>query len=187
MKAEPTRSSGEPEVIEPVDAEARITELKNRHGRALFHFLLRLTHGERDLAEDLLQETLIRAWRNIDRVPVAEENSRRWLFIVARRIAIDAARSRQTRPAEVNLLDVELVSGPNPTTETVLAADAMRRAIRSLSREQRMILAELYLHGSSTKEAARRLGIPLGTVKSRTFYALRSLRDAVLCEGPGVQ
>ena len=53
-------------------------------------------------------------------------------------------------------------------------------AIQSLSPEQRSILTELYIHGSSTAEAARRLGIPLGTVKSRTFYALRSLRDAVL-------
>jgi RNA polymerase sigma-70 factor (ECF subfamily) len=170
------------EVIAIVDAEARIAELKNRHGRPLFNFLLRLTHGERDLAEDLLQETMIRAWRNLDRVPMAEENSRRWLFIVARRIAIDAARSRQSRPTEVNLLDLEIVSSANPTTEAVLATDSMRRAIRSLSHEQRMILAELYIHGSTTKEAARRLGIPLGTVKSRTFYALRSLRDAVLCD-----
>jgi RNA polymerase sigma-70 factor (ECF subfamily) len=170
------------EVIAIVDAEARIAELKNRHGRPLFNFLLRLTHGERDLAEDLLQETMIRAWRNLDRVPMAEENSRRWLFIVARRIAIDAARSRQSRPTEVNLLDLEIVSSANPTTEAVLAADSMRRAIRSLSHDQRRILAELYIHGSTTKEAARRLGIPLGTVKSRNFYALRSLRDAVLCD-----
>lgn len=161
------------------DAEARIEELKARHGRSLFKFLVRLTRGERYLAEDLLQETLIRAWRNIDRVPVQEENSRRWLFIVARRVAIDAARMRQSRPTEVNLLDLELISTPNPTTEAVLAADTLARAIRSLSREQRLILTELYIHGSSTKEAAHRLGIPLGTVKSRTFYALRSLRDAL--------
>jgi RNA polymerase sigma-70 factor, ECF subfamily len=165
--------------VKRTDAEARLEDLTARHGRSLLKFLVRLTRGERHLAEDLLQETLIRAWRNIDRVPVQEENSRRWLFIVARRIAIDAARMRQSRPSEVNLLDLELVSTPNPTTEAVLAADTLKRAIRSLSHEQRIILTELYIHGSSTKEAARRLGIPLGTVKSRTYYALRTLRDAV--------
>jgi RNA polymerase sigma-70 factor (ECF subfamily) len=169
------------EVIAQPDAGIRIAELKARHGRPLFNFLMRLTRGERQLAEDLLQETMIRAWRNIDRVPLEEESSRRWLFIVARRIAIDAARMRQSRPAEVNLLDIELVSTPNPTTEAVLAADTLRRAIRGLSQEQRRILDELYVHGLSMKEASHRLGIPLGTVKSRTFYALRSLRYAVLC------
>ncbi|MFI6079018.1 sigma-70 family RNA polymerase sigma factor [Actinoplanes sp. NPDC051343] len=170
------------EQTEPAPDE-RIASLKARHGRPLFDFLVRLTYGQRHLAEDLLQETMIRAWCNLDRMPADDDGTRRWLFVVARRIAIDAARMRQVRPTEVDLMDFDVVSSANPTTDTVLATDALRCAIRGLTPEQRMILNELYVHGSSTQETADRLGMPLGTVKSRTFHALRHLREAM--SGPG--
>jgi RNA polymerase sigma-70 factor (ECF subfamily) len=122
---------------------------------------------------------MIRAWRNIDRVPVEDENQRRWLFIVARRIAIDAARSRRARSAEVGPSHLDTESSVDSSTEAVVAADTLRRAIRSLSPDQRIILNEVYIHGRTMNEVARRLGIPQGTVKSRSFYALQVIRDAV--------
>lgn len=176
-------------IVTPVDAQAadaqaasaeRIARLETAYAHPLYAFLLRLTHGQRDLTEDLLQETMIRAWRNLDRVPDDETGARRWLFTVARRIAIDAARMRQARPTEVDLKDADLISAAtNPTTDTAVAAETLKCAIRALTREQRMILNELYIRGSSVQEAAERLGMPVGTVKSRTFHALRRLRDAV--------
>jgi RNA polymerase sigma-70 factor (ECF subfamily) len=170
--------SPEPEAAETASDE-RIASLEASYARPLFAFLLRLSYGQRDLAEDLLQETMIRAWRNLDSVPTDDDGARGWLFTVARRIAIDAARMRQARPTEVDLQDLDLMSAANPTTDTALAAETLRHAIRGLTREQRMILNELYIHGSSTQEAAQRLGMPVGTVKSRTFHALRRLRNAV--------
>lgn len=179
MTTEQITKTGVPHSL--LDPEARIASLKARHGRPLFKFLLRLSFGEWYLAEDLLQETMIRAWRNIDRLPAEDESQRRWLFIVARRVAIDAARSRQARPIEVDISDSDVEPSANSTTEVVVAAETLRRALRNLTREQRLILNEVYINGRTTKEAAIHLGIPHGTVKSRTFYALQHIRDAMLC------
>ena len=86
--------------------ETTMNRLHSSHADAVFRFLLRLTLGERHLAEDLLQETMVRAWRNIDVLDIDAEEQRRWLFIVARRVAIDAARARHVRPSEVGTVDL---------------------------------------------------------------------------------
>ncbi|XVV09825.1 sigma-70 family RNA polymerase sigma factor [Actinoplanes sp. CA-131856] len=161
-------------------AEARMVALHAAHARPLLSFLLNLCNGERHAAEDLLQETMIRAWRNLDTVPTEHENARRWLFTVARRVAIDAVRMRKARPAETGSLDMSRLPIGDDTTETVVAADTLRRAVDGLSDAHRTILAELYIEGRSTKETATRLGVPVGTVKSRAHYALRTLKDALL-------
>jgi RNA polymerase sigma-70 factor (ECF subfamily) len=162
------------------DAAARMAQLHAEHSGPLLNFLLGLTNGERHAAEDLLQETMIRAWRYLDRVPEDHEGSRRWLFTVARRVTIDAVRMRQVRPAETNLLDLTRMPTADDTTDTVVAADSLRRAVGSLSDAHRTILSELYFRGRSARETATRLGVPVGTVKSRAHYALRTLRDALV-------
>src|ERR1700754_5364616 len=91
--------------VAPVgDPEARLAALHSDHSSTLLNFLHALT-GERHTAEDLLQETMIRTWRSIDTVPHEYENARRWLFKVARRVANDAFRLRQSRPIEMQMLD----------------------------------------------------------------------------------
>lgn len=162
-----------------VTAEARMCRLNAEHSRPLLSFLLGLTGGERTAAEDLLQETMIRAWRHLDSVPTETENARRWLFTVARRVAIDAVRMRRARPAETHVLDLNRIPATDDIPDTVVAIDALRRAVGSLSHIHRRILSELYFEGRSTRETAQRLGVPVGTVKSRAHYALRTLRDAV--------
>nr|WP_296073463.1 sigma-70 family RNA polymerase sigma factor [uncultured Actinoplanes sp.] len=162
------------------DAAVRLAELHAEHSTALLNFLLGLTNGERHAAEDLLQETMIRAWRYLDRVPGDPEGARRWLFTVARRVTIDAVRMRQVRPAETNLLDLSRMPTTDDTTDTVVAADSLRRAVDTLSDAHRTILSELYFRGASARETANRLGVPVGTVKSRAHYALRLLRDALV-------
>jgi len=153
--------------------------LHAEHSRPLLNFLSGLT-GERHAAEDLLQETMIRAWRHLDSVPLESENARRWLFTVARRVAIDAVRMRRARPAETSVLDLTRIATVDDTPETVLAIHALRAAVDGLSQAHRRILSELYFEGRSTRETANRLGVPVGTVKSRAHYALRTLRDAVV-------
>ncbi len=161
-------------------AQERLSELYADHSRPLLNFLLRLTNGERTAAEDLLQETMIRAWRHLETVPTEPENIRRWLFTVAWRVTIDAVRMRQARPAETPLLDFTRVLTVEDPTGTVLAVDALRQAVRDLSPAHRAILSELYFAGRSTQETADKLGVPVGTVKSRAHYALRTLRGALL-------
>ncbi|MFE5239439.1 MULTISPECIES: sigma-70 family RNA polymerase sigma factor [unclassified Streptomyces] len=155
--------------------ERTLAELQRDHGPALFHFLLGLTFGDRQRAEDLLQETLVRAWLHPEAFDAPYDSMRPWLFTVARRLAIDARRSRQARPAEVS--DVVLESAPahEDTADSAVHALDVREAVRTLSPEHRAVLVQIYFRGLSVGETARTLGIPAGTVKSRSYYALRLL------------
>lgn len=160
----------------------RLTDLHTKYSSILLCYLTGFTRGDRQVAEDLLQETMIRAWRHLDDIPEERDHTRRWIFTVARNVAIDAIRRRRTRPQEADLFESDsLILGPDVTAETVVAIEALRTAVRSLNRSQRVILTELYLRGRSAQQAAKGLGIPVGTVKSRAHYALRSLRAAVVC------
>lgn len=153
--------------------------LYTEYAGPLYRFLLRLAWGDWRLAEDLLQDTMLQAWRHRDKLPTEQEALRRWLFTVARRIAIDAARARQARPTEVGMNDLEQLAGSADPTEGVVAAQTVRRALPKLTPAHRAVLIELYLLGRSTEEVAARLGIAEGTVKSRAHYALRALRAAI--------
>ncbi|MFF8828693.1 sigma-70 family RNA polymerase sigma factor [Streptomyces sp. NPDC015131] len=155
--------------------ERALEELQRDHGPALLSFLLGLTYGDRQRAEDLLQETLVRAWQHPEAFEAPYASMRPWLFTVGRRLAIDAQRSRLARPAEIG--DGALAGTPDPSdaTESAVAAVDVRAAVRALSPEHRAVLVRIYFDGLSVKEAAADLGIPPGTVKSRSHYALRAL------------
>ena len=124
---------------------------------------------------------MIRTWRRLDTMPACGEPTRRWLFIVARNVAIDAVRTTKARPAVVDLLDLTSLPSGEDTSETVVALQSLRQGFRSLSASHRAILTELYLRGRPVEETARHLGVPVGTVRSRAHYALRSLRRAIAC------
>ena len=160
------------------DQEIRMNAMYAEHAGPLLRYLLGLTGGERYAAEDLLQETMLRAWRHIDKTPDGSDGLRRWLFTVARHAAVDSYRRRQFRPEEVELSDgAELVSGDDPVG-TVVAADSFRQALAGLTPSQRAIVRDLYLHGRPADQVAELHGIPVGTVKSRAHYALRAIREA---------
>ncbi|MEU4339277.1 sigma-70 family RNA polymerase sigma factor [Micromonospora lupini] len=149
------------------------------HAGPLYRFLVRLSWGEADLAEDLLQDTLLQVWRRLDHLPTGSESVRRFLFTVARRVAIDAARARRARPTEVWVEDMTWLGEREEVTEAVVASCVVRRALPKLTNAHRDVLVELYYLEHSVEEAAVRLGIPNGTVKSRAHYALRALRAAI--------
>ncbi|MEU4129369.1 sigma-70 family RNA polymerase sigma factor [Streptomyces wuyuanensis] len=155
--------------------EQALAELQREHGPALLSFLVGLTYGDRQRAEDLLQETLLRAWQHPEAFDAPYESMRPWLFTVGRRLAIDARRSRLARPAEIG--DGVLAATPDPAdvTDRAVATLDVRAAVRSLSPEHRAVLVQIYFRGRSVAEAARVLGIPQGTVKSRSHHALRAM------------
>ncbi|MFJ3904973.1 sigma-70 family RNA polymerase sigma factor [Streptomyces sp. NPDC090025] len=159
----------------PTADERAMRTLQREHGPALFSFLLGFTQGDRQRAEDLVQETLVRAWLHPEVFDSAYESMRPWLFTVARRLAIDARRSRLSRPNEIG--DDLLATTPDPAdvTESAVAALDVREAVRGLRPEHRAVLVRIYFHGLTVNEAAAELGIPAGTVKSRSHYALRQL------------
>ena len=151
-----------------------IRHLMAEHRRSLLASVTRMVH-DRALAEDVVQEALIRAWRNMDRLdPHRDGTLRGWLLTVARNIAVDKLRASNARPAEV--AESAAPVAPDPT-DAVLSAMHIRTAMARLSHAHRAVLVECYFNGSTVTEAARTLGIPPGTVKSRLFSALRNLRD----------
>jgi RNA polymerase sigma-70 factor (ECF subfamily) len=138
-----------------------------------------MTFGDRHAAEDMLQETMLRAWRNFDGLHANIETLRPWLLTVARRIAIDSGRARRVRPAEVGTIDMSAMADAEDTIDRMLASETIRQALLTLSPEHRSVIVEMYFRGRSCAEAAELLDIPVGTVKSRAHHALRALRHAI--------
>jgi RNA polymerase sigma-70 factor (ECF subfamily) len=158
----------------PVD-EALVRALYADHGRALLAYATRLT-GDRAAAEDVVQETLVRAWRKLDMVTEGRGSVRGWLFTVARNIVIDQARARSARPAEV-AVSVDAPTRERDPADQVVDSVTVLTAMDGLSDEHRSVIEEVYFRGRPVAEAAAVLGIPPGTVKSRSYYALRALRE----------
>jgi len=158
------------------DAEL-MRALHDQHARALWSYAVHLTGGDRARAEDVVQETMLRAWKHPQVLDQSEGSARAWLFTVARRIVIDDWRTSRSRHEVVTAEPPELQVA-DPTAGTADAA-VVTAALRQLSIEHRQVILECYYRGSSVAEAARRLGVPEGTVKSRAHYALRALRLAL--------
>ncbi|HET7761962.1 MAG TPA: sigma-70 family RNA polymerase sigma factor [Phycicoccus sp.] len=168
----------------PDSAAALMEQLHDEHGPALWGYCLRLTGHDRARAEDVVQETLLRAWRHRDRLDESQGSVRAWLFTVARNIVIDEFRSRHAR-LELSVAEVPEGSPPDDSTDRLLMSWVVTDALRTLSAEHRAVLLECYFRGASVAEASQRLDIPEGTVKSRTHYALRALRLALQELGVG--
>ncbi|MGZ4451533.1 MAG: sigma-70 family RNA polymerase sigma factor [Nocardioides sp.] len=151
--------------------------LHDEHGAALWRYALRLTDGDNARAQDVVQETFIRAWRNPRAFDPERGSARPWLYAVARRIIIDDSRSARARHEAVReeLPDAGVPDG----TEAVDDRDVVRQALARLSPEHRAVLRECYYRQRSVEEASAILGIAPGTVKSRTHYAIRALRIAL--------
>jgi RNA polymerase sigma-70 factor (ECF subfamily) len=161
-------------------ADAEIRALYQEHGGLLLRYVARLI-GDRQRAEDIVQETMLRAWRHPE-ASTGRRSMRPWLITVARNLVVDNARARQSRVAEASGAHLELASVQDGL-ESMLLADAVRAAIRDLSPPQREVLVETYYRERTVAEAAAILGVPIGTVKSRTYYALRALRLALAAQG----
>jgi RNA polymerase sigma-70 factor (ECF subfamily) len=158
--------------------EKGLRALFDAHASVLLAYALRLTGGDRSRAEDVVQETLVRAWRNLDRLDESVAPVRPWLFTVAQRVAIDAHRARRARPVEVGDEMLAVLPGLDDL-EATLDRVVVTEALDSLSRDHRAVIVETYYRGRSVAEAAEVLGVPAGTVKSRCYYALRALKLAL--------
>jgi RNA polymerase sigma-70 factor (ECF subfamily) len=145
------------------------------HGDALYAHALRLASGDRQKAEDLVQETLLRAWRHPEALDPDRGSVRAWLFTTARNLAIDSWRRRSVRVGEV-ITDSPPEPATDDETDRTVEGWLIAEALGRLSPVHREVLVECFYQGRSVAEAAARLGVPPGTVKSRTHYALRSLR-----------
>ncbi|MFI6349551.1 sigma-70 family RNA polymerase sigma factor [Streptomyces sp. NPDC050560] len=162
----------------PEPDEELMRALYREHARPLHAYVLRLVAGDRQRAEDIVQETLIRAWKNAAALAGATGSVRPWLVTVARRIVIDGHRSRLARPQEVDPAPLEVIPAEDEI-DRALWLMTLSDALGDLTPAHRQVLVETYFKGRTVNEAAEKLGIPSGTVRSRVFYALRSMKLAL--------
>jgi RNA polymerase sigma-70 factor (ECF subfamily) len=150
--------------------------LYDEHAAALWRYVVRLT-GDTARAEDVVQETLLRAWRHPEVTDDNERSARAWLFTVARNLVIDERRSARFR-SESGTPDMEQAAdhaGPDEV-ETALDRMLLSEAMAQLSEDHRAVISRAYYQGASTAQIAADLQIAEGTEKSRLHYGMRALR-----------
>ncbi|MGX7826510.1 sigma-70 family RNA polymerase sigma factor [Actinokineospora sp. 24-640] len=158
--------------------DALLRALYRDHWIALLRFVRGLT-GDWSGAEDIAQETLLRAWRHRGTLRAESSAVRGWLLTVARHLVIDRVRARAARPTEV--ADTALPQGRTGTDrwDEITTALTMADLLHQLTPDKRDVVVEIFYRGSTIAEAAARLGLPKGTVKSRAHRALHDLRALV--------
>ena len=167
------------------DADATIRRLYSCHAEALHGYVRRFC-PDRASADDIVQETFIRAWRHLPQLTADDRPIRPWLFRVARNLLTDADRAARARPVTVPASSAEK-QGDDARLGQVLDRQLVRGALQRLSPAHQSVLVETFYHGGTTAVVARQLGIPHGTARSRLHYALHALRrhlhdqDATSC------
>lgn len=157
--------------------------LYDAYGVPLHGFVLRLT-GDHELASEIVQDVMVRAWRAAPRFDPDRGVLRSWLYEIARNAVADAGRSRRRRPLVAVSLseEPEATAGDAPSAEDEvdrhLRGWLIETALDRIPADHRAVLELVYLRHRTVAEAAAVLGIAEGTVKSRCFYALQNLRSA---------
>jgi RNA polymerase sigma-70 factor (ECF subfamily) len=160
-------------------AVGALEALVRRHHAPLLAHLIRLT-GNPALAEDLTQDTFLRLVRDA-RLYHYPRPFLPWLYTIARNLALNHYRSAHTRHVESGAVPDTFATAPDPAewVERWERREGLQQAITELTFEQREVLSLRFGQELSVRETAAVLGLPEGTVKSRTFNALRRLREAI--------
>jgi RNA polymerase sigma-70 factor (ECF subfamily) len=149
----------------------------DEHGPALMRYVLRLTNGDTQFAEDVVQEALLRLWKKPDLLEQPSESARAWLFTVARNVVIDDRRSsRYSR--EFSTEDVP-ERNHSDEIDPALTKWIVSDALLSLSKDHRAVVVRAYYLGQTVADIAEHEQIAEGTVKSRLHYGLKALRNAL--------
>jgi RNA polymerase sigma-70 factor (ECF subfamily) len=149
----------------------------------LFGFALNAL-GDRGTAEEIVQEVFTRVWRHAEAYDPTRGSVRTWLYQIARHAIIDMRRRASVRPP-LALQEPDDDAAEGLSIERAMLGWQVATALDRLSQEHRQVIRLAHVQGLSVREIAERCGLPEGTVKSRTWYALRSLR--LVLEEMGVQ
>lgn len=150
-----------------------LRELYRRYSGELFGFACNAL-GDREVAEEVVQDVFAQAWRAADGYDAERASVRTWLYAIARNRIVDARRRAAARPLLAN--EVEAEEGGEDPLERAALRWQLAAALTHLSPDHREVIRLAHYGGLTLREIAERKGIPLGTVKSRTSYALRTLR-----------
>ncbi|MDP3949473.1 sigma-70 family RNA polymerase sigma factor [Microbacterium sp.] len=163
-----------------LDEAERLAALYDAHAGPVWRYVVHLT-GDRTGADDIVQETLLRAWRSPRILEQETSTTRSWMFTVARHLVIDDVRSAHNRhefpapDAPERVVD----DATDALFESILIEDALA----TLTHDHREVIMRAYFGGCTVAEIAAELDIPEGTVKSRLHYGIRSLRLALQEKG----
>lgn len=155
-----------------------VREAFDEHGRGLYAFAYNSTR-DGGMAEECVQETFVRAWRARASYRPDRGSERTWLFAIARNVVIDQLRARQRRPTPVT--DDHLQASATVVSETGPADDriVLYGGLARLSREHREVIVAVQLQGMTYLQLERHTGVPAATLRTRMFYGLRALREAL--------
>ncbi|MFD5611778.1 sigma-70 family RNA polymerase sigma factor [Kitasatospora sp. NPDC127060] len=157
--------------------EADVQRAYDQYGGELFGFVFRAL-GDRQLAEDVVQEVFVRGWRSSGAFDPGKGSLRTWLFAIARNAVVDALRRRGGR--ESVPLEAWGVEGDGPVphdpVDQLLERIQLEEALGRLSPEHRQVVVRVYFGGQTCAELGQELGIPAATMRSRLYYGVRGLR-----------
>ncbi len=173
------QAGSEMSMIQPDDSPAAVltARLYSEHAEALHGWARGRIADERD-AEELVAETLVRAWRRYEQFDPSRGSERAWVFGIARNAAIDLHRHSQRRLRTVTDDEFPEVGEPG-VVDRLAEISLISDALADLSDQHRTVIVQAFVHGRTSSQIAHVLGIPTGTVKSRMFYGMRSLRAAL--------
>ena len=169
------------------EVEAALSKLYDRYSRTVYGVGLRIL-GDRSLAEELVQEVFLKVWRSSATFDSSRGSFSTWLFRVTRSVALDLYRKRANRVRQVSNGDAHMAAvrdasdGPQEIVEESWLSWRVSQALEVLDAAHREMIELAYFEGLSQREISERTGVPLGTVKSRTARAFRSLREELAPE-----
>jgi RNA polymerase sigma-70 factor, ECF subfamily len=161
------------------DTGAPMAELYRRYAGRLYRYGLQAL-GDAGLAEETVQECFVRLWRTAGRFDPARGTVAAYLIVIGRSVAADVRKRPSSRRCEQ--LEEALVPPQPDSVDQILSGLMVREAVDSLSLAHRQVIM-LAEAGLTQSQIAERTGLPLGTVKTRTFHALRALRAALAKQG----
>jgi RNA polymerase sigma-70 factor (ECF subfamily) len=162
------------------DLETPVAELYRRYGKRLFRFGVQAL-GDNGLAEEMVQETFVRLWRTAGRFDAEKASVGTYLYVIARSVAADIRKRASSRPL-LPVEDFDVPAQPDGT-DRILDRLIVREALESLTTSHAQVLQLAQEEGLTQSQIAERLGVPLGTVKTRMFHGMRAMRAALAERG----
>ena len=168
--------------------EAALSKLYDRYGRTVFGVGLKIL-DDRSMAEELVQEVFLRVWRSSRTFDSARGSFSTWLYRVTRNVALDLYRKRAHRIRQVSDGQLHVAAerdpsaGPQEVVDESWLSWRVSRALEALDTPRREVIDLAFFEGLSQREISERTGVPLGTVKTRTASAYKSLRKELAVQG----
>lgn len=152
--------------------------LYNNYSGALFGVINKIIQSDDD-ANDLLQDTFLKIWRNIDNYDSSKGSIFTWMMNIARNLSIDRVRSADFRDSSQNIsMEQNIIYQVDSEHQTMMDVDSigLKKVVDTLKPEYRQLIELVYYQGYTQAEVSEEYGIPLGTVKTRIKAAVGSLR-----------